>query len=104
MAVPTPPREVRDAASRAVRWIAEGRAGRELTDTDRLRALRLAEGADLPDADVRVLHRWFSRHPADREADGFRRGTPGFPSPRRVAWDAHGGDGGERWSAARASA
>jgi hypothetical protein len=33
----------------------------------------------------------------DKKAPGFTRGTDGFPSPGRVAWDAWGGDPGERW-------
>lgn len=39
----------------------------------------------------------FKRHAVDKDAEGFTGGTDGFPSPGRVAWDAWGGDEGERW-------
>ncbi|MFL6172709.1 MAG: hypothetical protein ACJ716_07420 [Marmoricola sp.] len=34
-----------------------------------------------------------NRHTVDKDASGFER----YPSPGRVAWDAWGGDAGERW-------
>ena len=40
---------------------------------------------------------YFARHEVDKDAKGFKRGTEGFPSPGRVAWDAWGGDEGKRW-------
>ena len=44
------------------------------------------------------MRAYFARHVVDKDASGFRRGEDGFPSPGRVAWDAWGGDPGERWS------
>jgi hypothetical protein len=40
---------------------------------------------------------YFARHEVDKDAKGFKRGSEGFPSPGRVAWDAWGGDPGKRW-------
>ncbi|GGF46236.1 hypothetical protein GCM10011519_20210 [Marmoricola endophyticus] len=43
------------------------------------------------------MQAYFKRHSVDKDAEGFTRGDDGFPSPGRVAWDAWGGDEGERW-------
>ena len=80
-----------------MRWIEEGRAGRDFTDVGRRRAHQLADGDTVSDADVKKMKAYFARHSVDKQADGFTRGTKGFPSPGRVAWDAWGGDAGERW-------
>ena len=95
---PTPPKGVRQAAARAVRWIEDGRAGKGFTDTGRHRAHQLANGEDVDDDTLRRMHAYFSRHEVDKDATGFRRGDDGYPSPGRVAWDAWGGDPGKRWA------
>ena len=43
------------------------------------------------------MRAYFKRHDVDKDAEGFKNGSDGFPSPGRVAWDAWGGDEGERW-------
>ena len=93
----TPPAGVQEVGRRAVRWIDEGRAGTGFTDVGRHRAHQLADGEQLSDADVRKMRAYFARHTVDKDAAGFTRGSDGFPSPGRVAWDAWGGDAGERW-------
>lgn len=93
----TPPKGVQQVGQRAVRWIEEGRAGAGFTDVGRRRAHQLADGEDLDDADVKKMQAYFARHRVDKDAKGFKRGSEGFPSPGRVAWDAWGGDAGERW-------
>lgn len=93
----TPPKGVQEVGARAVRWIADGKAGRNFTDVGRRRAHQLAQGKPLSDAEVKKMRAYFARHAVDRSASGFKRGTAGFPSPGRVAWDAWGGDPGERW-------
>jgi hypothetical protein len=93
----TPPKGVQRNAARAVSWIEDGKAGRNFTDVGRRRAHQLADGDDLSDAEVKKMQAYFARHAVDKKADGFKRGTDGFPSPGRVAWDAWGGDEGERW-------
>lgn len=92
-----PPKGVSEVGQRAVRWIEEGRAGRSFTDTGRQRARQLADRERLSDAQVKKMKAYFARHAVDKDAAGFKRGTEGFPSPGRVAWDAWGGDAGERW-------
>ncbi len=93
----TPPKGVQEVGRRAVKWIEDGKAGRNFTDVGRHRAHQLAQGDDLSDEDVRRTKAYFARHSVDKEAAGFTHGTDGFPSPGRVAWDAWGGDAGERW-------
>jgi hypothetical protein len=95
---PVPPQGVQRAAQRAVTWIDDGKAGKNFTDVGRRRAHQLADGAEVGDADFRKIRAYFARHSVDKEADGFHRGEQGYPSPGRVAWDAWGGDAGERWS------
>ena len=81
-----------------MRWIDDGKAGKNFTDTGRRRAHQLADGAEVSDDVVRKMDQYFRRHAVDKDADGFTRGSQGFPSPGRVAWDAWGGDPGERWA------
>ena len=93
-----PPKDVQEAAQRAVRWIDEGKAGKGFTDTGRDRAHQLAEGREVSDEDIKKIKAYFARHTVDKDATGFNGGEDGYPSPGRVAWDAWGGDAGERWS------
>ena len=92
-----PPKGVQETGQRAVRWIEDGRAGRSFTDVGRHRAHQLANGEELSDEEVRKMRAYFARHTVDKDAEGFTHGSDGFPSPGRVAWDAWGGDAGERW-------
>ena len=98
-----PPKGVQQAAQRAVRWIEDGRAGRNFTATGRGRARQLADGDAVSDQDVRKMDQYFRRHAVDKEAAGFSRGGEGYPSPGRVAWDAWGGDPGRRWARSEAA-
>jgi hypothetical protein len=93
----TPPKGVQEVGRRAVRWIENGQAGKGFTDTGDHRAHQLANGEDLSDEDVKKMKAYFARHSVDKDAEGFTHGSDGFPSPGRVAWDAWGGDEGERW-------
>ncbi len=93
----TPPKGVQEVGQRAVRWIEDGKAGQGFTDTGDHRAHQLANGEDLSDDDVKKMKAYFKRHSVDKDAEGFTHGSDGFPSPGRVAWDAWGGDEGERW-------
>lgn len=92
-----PPKGVQESGKRAVRWIEDGKAGSNFTDTGRRRAHQLADGREVSDAEVKKMRAYFKRHVVDKDADGFKHGTEGFPSPGRVAWEAWGGDEGERW-------
>lgn len=92
-----PPQGVQDAARRALVWVAEGRAGSGFTDVGRARAVQLANGRNVSDETIQRMRSYFARHQGDKDAEGFNYGDDGYPSPGRVAWDAWGGDAGERW-------
>ncbi|TXH44874.1 MAG: DUF2213 domain-containing protein [Desulfurellales bacterium] len=96
----TPPKAVQEAAQRAQRWVAEGYAGDGFTDVGRARMAQLAAGEGVSDNTVLKMADYFSRHAKDKQAPDFDNTTE--PSAGRVAWDAWGGDAGERWASALA--
>ena len=98
MATYDPPQGVQQAAQAALKWIEDGKAGSGFTATGRARAGQLARGEAVSDETIRRMRSYFARHTVDKQARGFNRGEPGFPSPGRVAWDAWGGDPGKRWA------
>ena len=97
MATYRPPQGVAEAAQRALDWIAEGKAGDGFTDVGRARAAQLANRRPVSDDTIKRMRSYFARHEVDKKAKGFSRGEDGYPSAGRVAWDAWGGDAGQRW-------
>ena len=93
----SPPAGVAEAASRALKWIADGYAGSGFTAVGRARAVQLASGKDVSAQIVNRMISYFARHEVDKQAKGFNSGEDGFPSAGRVAWDAWGGDAGQTW-------
>lgn len=91
----TPPESVRNAAARALKWIEEGYAGDGFTAVGRTRARQLAAGSELTAQTIKRMASYFARHEVDKQADGFYDSAE--PSPGRVAWDAWGGDAGQKW-------
>lgn len=98
-----PPKTVQDAASRALEWIREGKAGDGFTDVGRRRASQLAQGQSISLETLQRMRSFFARHEVDKKAIGFSRGEKGYPSAGRVAWDAWGGDAGYAWAEAMVS-
>jgi hypothetical protein len=86
-----------NAAKRALKWIADGRAGSGFTDVGRRRASQLAAGGTISRSTVGRMRSYFARHEVDRRANGFFAGEKDYPSAGRVAWDAWGGDAGRSW-------
>lgn len=95
----TPPAGAQTAAKRALKWIAEGKAGSGFTATGRARAAQLARGGQVSREVAAKMKAYFARHQVDKKATGFRAGEEGYPTPGRVAWDAWGGDAAASWSA-----
>ena len=91
------PAGAQNAAKRALKWIAEGKAGSGFTDVGRRRASQLAAGGTISRSTVGRMRSYFARHEVDRRANGFFAGEKDYPSPGRVAWDAWGGDAGRTW-------
>ena len=93
----SPPQGVQNAAKRALKWIADDKAGSGFTSVGRRRASQLAAGETVSRSVVGRMRSYFARHEVDRRAKGFFAGESGFPTPGRVAWDAWGGDAGRSW-------
>lgn len=91
------PAGVSSAAKRALKWIAEGKAGDGFTDVGRKRASQLAAGGSVSRSVAARMKSYFARHNVDKKATGFNSGEEGYPSPGRVAWDAWGGTAGQAW-------
>jgi hypothetical protein len=94
----SPPAGAQTAAKRALKWIADGKAGSGFTSTGRARAAQLARGGQVSEEVAKRMKSYFARHEVDKKAEGFRSGEKGYPSPGRVAWDAWGGDAAASWS------
>lgn len=91
-----PPKDVQEEAARGLEWRAEYERGG--TEVGVARARDLKNGKNMsPDTIGRMVN-YFSRHTADKKAEGFERGEEGFPSAGRIAWALWGGDPGERWA------
>jgi hypothetical protein len=94
----SPPKGAQSAAKRALKWIADGKAGSGFTDVGRARAAQLARGGQVSVAVAKKMKSYFARHAVDKKATGFNSGEEGYPSAGRVAWDAWGGDAAASWS------
>ena len=92
------PKGVQDEAKLALGWIADGNAGSGFTATGKKRASDLAAGHPVSAETILRMYSFFKRHEVDKQAEGFKFGEDGFPSPGRVAWSAWGGDAGFTWS------
>jgi len=99
----TPPEGVQSSAKRALKWIADGKAGGGFTSVGHTRATQLANGESISFSTMKRMNSFFSRHEVDKQAEGFNEGEKGFPSPGRVAWDAWGGNAGFAWVKAKVS-
>ena len=65
------------------------------------RANQLIKRERLSEQTVLRMFSFFSRHEVDKQAEGFRPGEDGYPSPGRVAWGLWGGDPGFSWARAK---
>lgn len=87
------------AAQRALKQRAELPPSRRGMTARGLGMARLiAKGGPLQLEDVRAIFEYFPRHEVDKEAQGFRRGEPGYPSKGRQSWDGWGGDTARAWA------
>lgn len=96
----TPTNGMKLEAQRYRQWKADGRRGG--TDVAATRATQILSGNEMSRDTVITMAAWFARHEVDKQAEGFRPGEQGYPSPGRVAWAAWGGDAGQTWSTAKA--
>jgi hypothetical protein len=90
---------MRRAAQRALDWRDELPPSRRGMTARGLGMARLiASGGAMQLDDVRAVYEYFPRHEVDKEAQGFRRNEPGYPSKGRQAWDGWGGDTARTWA------
>ena len=95
--MPAMPTEgMREEARRYRAWKEEGYDGG--TEVAARRASQILSGDELSDDTIVTMSAWFARHEVDKQAEGFKVGEDGYPSPGRVAWAAWGGDAGKSWS------
>jgi len=92
-----PPAGVREEAKRALKWIEEGHAGSNFTSVGRTRAAQLASGEGISRDTIARMKSFLARHGNDSQAEGYRPGETGFPSPGRVAYAAWGGEAAKTW-------
>jgi HK97 family phage prohead protease len=94
----TATKEMKEEAQRGLDWRAEfGRGG---TAIGAGRATDIVKGNPMSIDTVKRMVRYFQRHEADKDAEGFSPGEDGFPSNGRIAWALWGGDPGYRWAEA----
>lgn len=89
----TPPQAVRDAAKKALDWMADGKAGDGFTSVGRKRASDLANGHPVSLDTLKRMKAYFDRHGVDKQTPHWNE-----PSPGKVAWYAWGGDAGYSWA------
>jgi len=93
-----PPKEVRKAAEKGLRWVKNGHGGDGLTRQTINEAKSIARGEKQKTDKVRRMRAWFARHAVDKQSDSWKEGTDVNPSPSQVAWALWGGDVGNSWS------
>ena len=86
-------------ARKGLEWRREFNRGG--TDVGVARARDIVSGKNMSIDTVKRMFSFFSRHEVDKQAEGFRPGEEGYPSPGRIAWALWGGDAGFSWSRKR---
>jgi DNA-binding transcriptional MerR regulator len=82
-------------AKRFLQWRKEGHKGG--TDTAYRRARQIINNPELSADVVIAMRAWKARHLVDRKAEGWARGSKGYPSKGRVAAAAWGLPAGDGW-------
>jgi len=96
-----PTKGMREEAEKYRKWKREGRRGG--TEVARRRATQILSGNELSADVVIAMSAWHARHAVDQEAEGYRPGEEGYPSPGRVAAAAWGGRAGKSFSDAKSA-
>lgn len=82
-------------AKRFLQWRKDGHKGG--TDTAYRRARQIINNPELSADVVIAMRAWKARHLVDRKAEGWKRGSKGYPSKGRVAAAAWGLPAGDGW-------
>ena len=83
-------------AQRGLNWRREFKRGG--TEVGVARANQLINKENLSTDTVKRMFSYFSRHEVDKQGQGFKKGSEGYPSAGRIAWALWGGDAGFGWS------
>jgi len=92
-----PPKGVRAAARRGIKYHSEGKAGDGFESATLTRARKIAEGKELTPEHVKRMHSFFERHAGGRS----EKAGKGEVTPWDVAWLAWGGNAGRSWAASK---
>ena len=90
------PAAVRIEAQRALDWRKEYNRGG--TPVGWARARDIANGTNLSYDTISRMVSFFARHQVDKQGQGYKPGTEGYPSAGRIAWALWGGDPGRTWA------
>jgi len=91
-----PSAAMKSAASRALKWKADGKATGAGTAVGWGRATDIAAGRSMSLSVVKRMYSFFSRHEVDKKGKDFNNRAN--PSNGRIMWEAWGGDSGFSWS------
>ena len=92
----TPTEAMATEAQRGLNWRREFKRGG--TSIGVARANQLVNKENLSSDTVKRMYSYFSRHEVDKQGQGFKKGSEGYPSAGRIAWALWGGDAGFGWS------
>lgn len=91
----TPPTSVQAAARRGLDMRREYKRGG--TAIGVARARDLSNGKNMSPPTIKRMVSYFARHEVDKNGQGYKPGTQGYPSAGRIAWLLWGGDAGKSW-------
>lgn len=91
-----PPEAVRNAAASGLKM--REKHGRGGTEVGVARARDLSNGKRISPKTARRMKAYFDRHEIDKEGKGWARGSKGYPSAGRIAWNLWGGSPGRSWA------
>lgn len=91
-----PPKAAQAAARRGLEL--RKKHGRGGTAVGVARARDISNGKELPIETIARMVSYFARHKKNRQAEGYKRGEPGYPSNHKIAELLWGGLPGERWA------
>jgi len=94
--MPIPPEAARIEAQRGLDWRKEYNRGG--TPVGWARARDIANGTNLSYDTISRMVSFFARHQVDKQGQGYKPGTEGYPSAGRIAWALWGGDPGRTWA------
>lgn len=91
-----PPAGVRSAAARGLELRKKFNRGGTMVGVARARDLSNGKSVSL--STIKRMVSYFARHEVDKKGQGWKEGSPGYPSAGLVAWLLWGGDEGRAWA------